>query len=253
MSDAAERQRYTVISSDGHAGAPMDLYKVYLESRFHDEYEAWRAEFQNPFGDLVDTESRDYKRNFDSSIRQSDIEADGIAGEILFPNTIPPFFNGSPFFGAPDPKDARELELRWAGIRAHNRWLVDFCGEVPGRRAGIAQILLDDVDTAVAELQWVREQGLMGGVLLPNPNADSSVPQLHAPGLRAALDGVRIARPARQHSRQRRGTQPRRVSVDTGDDVPRVRLVCTAPARAADVQRCVRASPRLEVRDDRDR
>jgi predicted TIM-barrel fold metal-dependent hydrolase len=181
MSNAAERPRYTVISSDGHAGAPMELYKVYLESRFHDDYEAWRAEFQNPFGDLVDTESRDYRRNFDSSIRQSDIEADGIAGEILFPNTIPPFFNGSPFFGAPDPKDARELELRWAGIRAHNRWLVDFCGEVPGRRAGIAQILLDDVDTAVAEVQWVKEQGLMGGILLPNPNADSSVPQLHAP------------------------------------------------------------------------
>jgi predicted TIM-barrel fold metal-dependent hydrolase len=173
--------RYLVISSDGHAGAPLDVYRDYLESEYHDDFAAWKTEFRNPHGDLVDTESREYRRNFDSAIRQADLEADGIVGEILFPNTIPPFYSGSPFFGAPDPEDARELELRWAGIRAHNRWLVDFCNELPGRRAGIAQLLLDDVDRAVEEVRWTAAQGLMGGVLVPNPNADSALPQLHAP------------------------------------------------------------------------
>ena len=28
-----------------------------------------------------------------------------------------------------------DLELRWAGLRAHNRWLADFCAAAPGRRA----------------------------------------------------------------------------------------------------------------------
>ena len=37
----------------------------------------------------------------------------------------------------------------------------------PGRRAGIAQILLHDVDAAVDEVRWAKDAGLTGGVLLP--------------------------------------------------------------------------------------
>jgi len=36
-----------------------------------------------------------------------------------------------------------------AGIRAHNRWLADFCGCSPERRAGIGQIFLNNVDDAI--------------------------------------------------------------------------------------------------------
>ena len=43
-----------------------------------------------------------------------------------------------------------DLDRRWAGLQAHNRWLADFCAGAPGRRAGIAQIMLHDVDAAVA-------------------------------------------------------------------------------------------------------
>ena len=35
-----------------------------------------------------------------------------------------------------------------AGIRAHNRWLVDFCNRFPERRAGIGQIFINDIDDA---------------------------------------------------------------------------------------------------------
>ncbi len=60
-------------------------------------------------------------------------------------------------------------------MKAHNRWLVDFCSELPGRRAGIAQIMLDD---AVAEVHWVADIGLMGGVLVPGvpPGSDKAPP-----------------------------------------------------------------------------
>ena len=47
------------------------------------------------------------------------------------------------------PPTPEEYEFKWAGLKAHNRWMVDFCAEVPGRRAGIAEILLNDVDDAV--------------------------------------------------------------------------------------------------------
>src|SRR3954465_1315242 len=173
--------RYVVISSDCHAGASMETYVEYLDPAFRDEFSDWRTKFKNPFADLTDTTSRDYMRNFDTAIRQEDLEGDGIVGEVIYPNTVPPFFSGGLLFNGPDVTSARELEQRWAGLRAHNRWLADFCAELPGRRAGVAQILLDDVDEAVREIRWIREQpGLFGGVLVPNPNADSKVAPLHA-------------------------------------------------------------------------
>ena len=53
-------------------------------------------------------------------------------------------------------------------MRAHNRWLVDFCNEFPDRRAGVGQIFLNDVDDALEDIRWIKEHGLRGGVLLPN-------------------------------------------------------------------------------------
>ena len=96
----------------------------------------------------------------------------------MFPNTIPPFYpRGSLVAVAPSPDD---FELRLAGLRAHNRWLADWCAEFPGRRAGIGQILLNDVDEAVRDVHWIADHGLRGGVLLPGVPPDAPIPPLHA-------------------------------------------------------------------------
>ncbi len=34
-------QRYTVISSDCHAGAPASVYRKYLDERYREEYDHW--------------------------------------------------------------------------------------------------------------------------------------------------------------------------------------------------------------------
>jgi predicted TIM-barrel fold metal-dependent hydrolase len=154
--------RYLVISADGHAGADLLDYKPYLASRWHDEFDAWAASYVNPWGDLVDP---DANRNWDTERRLRELDGDGVVAEVLFPNTIPPFFPSGNLL-APLPTRA-EYEKRWAGIQAHNRWLADFCAEAPGRRAGIAQILIHDVDDAVAETRWAAEHGLTGGIMLP--------------------------------------------------------------------------------------
>jgi predicted TIM-barrel fold metal-dependent hydrolase len=60
-----------------------------------------------------------------------------------------------------------DFELYWAGIKAHNRWLADFCAEDPVRRAGIGVILPNDLDAAVEEIEFIAKAGLRGGVLLP--------------------------------------------------------------------------------------
>ncbi len=36
------------------------------------------------------------------------------------------------------------------------------------QRAGVAQVFLNDVDEAIKDVEWVKENGLRGGILLPN-------------------------------------------------------------------------------------
>lgn len=167
--------RYTVISADGHAGADLLDYRPYLESRYHAEFDAWAATYVNPYEDLL---HGDAERNWDSARRLADLEHDGIVAEVLFPNTVPPFYP-SASLSAQQPSPA-EYELRWAGLRAHNRWMADFCADTPGRRAGTVQVLLGDVDDAVAEVRWARGAGLTGGILLPGTPPGAPVPQLYS-------------------------------------------------------------------------
>jgi len=168
--------RYAVISSDCHAGGDIGDYRPYLDSRYLEEFDAWAAAYVNPYADLAEP---DAVRNWDSERRNSDLDGQGIAGEVIFPNTVPPFFpKGS--LSAPPPADAVELEYRWAGLRAHNRWLADFCSLAPERRAGVGQILLGDLDQAVDGVRDIAKLGLRGGALLPGVAPGTGVPPLYA-------------------------------------------------------------------------
>ncbi len=170
-------ERYTVISSDCHAGADLRDYRPYLEARYLDAFDAWADSYVNPFGDLVRPNA---DRNWDSSTRMPALESDGVVGEVIYPNTVPPFFPRSGLV-ALVPK-ADEFELRLAGLRAHNRWLAEWCAQYPDRRAGVGQILLNDVDEAVKDVHWIADHGLRGGVLLPGNPPGSGVDPLHSPG-----------------------------------------------------------------------
>jgi predicted TIM-barrel fold metal-dependent hydrolase len=99
---------------------------------------------------------------------------------VLFPNTTPPFYPSNAIT-ASGPKDAREYEYRFAGLQAHNRWLADFCNATPGRRAGLAQVFLEDIDGTVAEIRQAKANGLMG-ILLPNDHV-LSMANLYYPKL----------------------------------------------------------------------
>ncbi len=177
MADTTDAN-YVVVSADCHGGANVADYRPYLESQYHDDFDAWYADFENPYDDIEgDTASR----NWDSNRRLRELEADGIVAEVLFPNTIPPFFPKVSLVHQPPGAGAGDLERRWAGLRAHNRWLADFCSDAPGRRAGICQIMLHDVDGSVAEIRWAADHGLTGGVLLPGAPPGSGVPPLYAP------------------------------------------------------------------------
>jgi predicted TIM-barrel fold metal-dependent hydrolase len=158
---------YIVISADCHAGASHAQYREYLAPEWRDEFDAWRGKYANPFRDL---QGDGRTRNWDGARRLADQDAEGVIAEVIFPNTVPPFFpTGSVIAPAPAPDD---FPARLAGIRAHNRWLADFCAEEPNRRAGQTQIFLNDVDEAVKDIIWGEEHGLRG-VLLPGVSPDT--------------------------------------------------------------------------------
>jgi predicted TIM-barrel fold metal-dependent hydrolase len=154
---------YTIISADTHAGGSHEQYREFLDPQWRDEFDAWRSQYKNPWKDLRNTDLR--VRNWDDERRDADELADGVVGEVLFPNTVPPFWPA--FVLLAGPPSAEDYERRRAGIQAHNRWLEDFCSRKPERRAGIGQVFLNDIDDSIADATWIKEHGLRGGVLLP--------------------------------------------------------------------------------------
>jgi len=90
MAAIAAPERYTIVSADGHAGGDIQAYKPYLASRWHDEFDAWAAAYVNPYADLLEPWAY---RNWDNDRRLSETESNGIVAEVLFPNTVPPFFD----------------------------------------------------------------------------------------------------------------------------------------------------------------
>jgi len=165
----ASSSHYTIISSDTHAGGSHAMYREFLEKKYVDEFDAWRGEYKNPFKDLGD--KRRY-RNWDNEMRNGQQDEDGVVGEVIFPNTVPPFFPSFILFAPPPTPE--EYELRLAGIRAHNRWLEAFCNDFPERRAGIGQIFVNNLEDTIEDVKWIKEHGLRGGVLLPPMPPDAT-------------------------------------------------------------------------------
>jgi predicted TIM-barrel fold metal-dependent hydrolase len=154
--------RYVIITADSHAGGSHAQYREFLDPKYRDDFDAWRAKYKNPFKDLKDTDLR--VRNWDGELRDSQLNADGIVGEVIFPNTVPPFFPNFVLFAQPPRPE--EYEHRHAGVQAHNRWMADYVAQKPAARAGMGQIFLNDLDDAIADVAWCKENGLRGGVLI---------------------------------------------------------------------------------------
>ena len=94
-------------------------------------------------------------------VRLPELEADGLAGEVLFPQIAP--------FGAGLMQYRHEVtpEQSLAGNRAYNYWMADLCKINPGRHAGVAIINVDDIAVTVSDIREAHKMCLIGGVLLP--------------------------------------------------------------------------------------
>ncbi len=175
--------RYLVISADCHAGLPNEQYRDWLEPRYHDEFDAYLADrarmmelaargmINQEFAQEWAEENEEGLRGgWDATRRDLELDADGVAGEVLFPDADAVSSGASAPFGAGlSASGDHAPELAMAGARAHNRWLAELCATSPDRRAGVALVpILDDIDAAVAEIARAHDSGLRGGILIPS-------------------------------------------------------------------------------------
>ena len=172
--------RYLVVSSDCHAGLPPERYREYLDPEYRETFDM-ALPIQVEMTKLMEKQflvadvNRDWRKGretqlegaWDHSRRIEVLDRDGVAAEVVFPDGItemnmPPFGAGISL-----PTDGVIPELQWAGARAHNRWLSELVGACPARHFGVAVVpALWDVDEAVKEVRWARQNGL-GGIMLP--------------------------------------------------------------------------------------
>jgi predicted TIM-barrel fold metal-dependent hydrolase len=172
-----------VISADTHAGLPDSEYKNYLPKKYHEAFEddlrarhaAGDAVRQSMGADDNEFVQEWYEENeeglrggWDAGRRDKELDADGVVGEVIFPDAdavrggaSAPFGAGLSLSGEGDPS------LAMAGARAHNQWLGELCRDSPDRRKGLAIVpILHDIDEAVAEIRRAHADGL-GGILIP--------------------------------------------------------------------------------------
>jgi len=188
-------ERYTVISTDCHAGASYDKggFLDYVEERYHDalrdEMARLTSEQAERMEKLFASEFRSEQDGTDEAIdggrsgawdpdrRLQQLETDGIVAEILFPDGSQN--NAAPFAAAAGPGAVgADHALQTVGAWAYNRWLAEFCGHSAERRAGLAILTIHDIDESVRQLRWAHENGLRGVLL---PSGVGNLPFYHHP------------------------------------------------------------------------
>lgn len=175
--------RYLIISSDCHAGLPNEQYRAYLDPEHREAFDAFlqmRAGMEEElkaaglrneeFAQEWERENEEGLRGgWDAARRDAELDADGVAGEVVFPDADAVSGGASAPFGAGLGASGQvPPELLLAGARAHNRWLAELCATSPQRRAGVAIVPIYDVEAAVQEIHRARESGLWGGILIPS-------------------------------------------------------------------------------------
>jgi predicted TIM-barrel fold metal-dependent hydrolase len=99
---------------------------------------------------------------YDPKARLADLDADGIAVQVLYPSVT--------LSGARTYSD--EPALQRACVRAYNEWITEFCAGGAGRLVAQAIIPTTGVDDAVAELEWALAHDHRGVVISRFPSGD---------------------------------------------------------------------------------
>ena len=160
-------RKVSVVSTDGHAVLPAELWPEYLERRFHEHLPALRADdeinrrsmyplndaMMAPALDLFDTDgvyrAEGWKGAWDADARLAELDREGVAAELVYHGFFRVADLGFSVMNAAYP-DA----LVDAGARAHNRWASDTFGALADRFLLVGAIgTARDLDRAITEIE----------------------------------------------------------------------------------------------------
>jgi predicted TIM-barrel fold metal-dependent hydrolase len=135
-----------LISSDSHVIEPEGLWQKELPAAFQDRAPNFGGRRRG-----------DHPGGMDGSQRVSEMAADGVSAEVLYPT------HGLRALSLDDP------ELEEACARVYNDWITDYCTAAPDRLFGLAMLSVYNVEHAVQEMERSRKAGLRGSVIWQVP------------------------------------------------------------------------------------
>ena len=112
--------------------------------------------------------------------RLKDMDADGIDMALVYPT------EGLLLYSVPD------STLLTALCAAYNDWLAEFCGAVPRRIKGIAMLDIDDIGSAIWELERCAKLGLVGAMISVYPAEEKSYDRPEYEPFWAAAEDLRM-------------------------------------------------------------
>src|SRR5881296_1838796 len=206
-----------ILSSDSHVFEPPDLWTTRIDAAFRDRAPRMQridgadqlvveadqvisgiglisnanARFEAP--ETISAQGRFenvHRGGYDPDQHLSDMELDGVAGEVLYPS------QGLFYFRVTD------TPLMSAIFRAYNDWLADFCRTDRTRLKGIAMINLDDVQDGIRELERTARMGLAGAMITEYPLEHRRYDQPEYEPLWAAAEALDV--PLSLHTATRR-------------------------------------------------
>ncbi|MGH9122559.1 MAG: amidohydrolase family protein, partial [Acidimicrobiales bacterium] len=88
---------YLIISADCHAELPTERYRPYVDPDYREDFDAFLAEKEahSPLGTFMDEEFADQwftehgegiAGGWDVARRDKELDGDGVAGEVIFPD-----------------------------------------------------------------------------------------------------------------------------------------------------------------------
>src|SRR5262249_53192340 len=176
-----------ILSSDSHVFEPPDLWTTRIDAAFReraprmvridgaDEIVIEKDQVLSGIGLISNAGARfeapetisghgrfeDVRRGgYDPEQHLADMRLDGVAGEVLYPSQGLFYFR------------VAASDLQAAIFRAYNDWLAEFCRTDPARLKGIAMISMDDVSSAIRELERTARLGLAGAMITEYPLED---------------------------------------------------------------------------------
>jgi predicted TIM-barrel fold metal-dependent hydrolase len=179
--------RLMLVSADAHCGPLlMGQLREYCPAAHLGEFDAYAASPHAPWSrelpgfsplpaeQMAIDRTTACRGNYDPYARLSDLDQEGIAGEVIFGGgqngeRLP--FMGEGLGASPGPGALDDAALLGLGLHIYNQWLVDFVSVEPARHVGLAHLPIWDIAASVREVEWARDAGLRG-VNFPAPRSE---------------------------------------------------------------------------------